>query len=243
LSPRPKPAQELALTDGLQPNALETAFLALRAVLPTGQPRAPKQFYALGDLQAAFQSLKGPLATAKARGGLINPWSLAGLGHDEVRNAGALAGLWMTEFGGETSRLFLAHYLRTALPMTDWFEALGTGYRVSTEVCPMGDVADRVDLIIETSVHLIGIEVKIRAGLGRDQLDRYKVSVSRRAELQKRSARIVLLAPFSPNVPDVSSTGWSDVARAAYTAAGVSVAGRSFVQQMIAAFGEHVEAF
>jgi hypothetical protein len=107
----------------------------------------------------------------------------------------------------------------------------------------MGDVADRVDLIIETSVHLIGIEVKIRAGLGRDQLDRYKVSVSRRAELQKRSARIVLLAPFSPNVPDVSSTGWSDVARAAYTAAGVSVAGRSFVQQMIAAFGEHVEAF
>ena len=231
------------MANRLQANALETAFLALRAVLPSGQPRAPKQFYALGDLQAAFHSLRAPLATAKARGGLINPWSLAGLGQDEERNAGALAGLWMTEFGGETSRMFLAHYLRAALPATDWFEALGTGYRVSTEVCPMGDVADRVDLIIETSAHLIGIEVKIRAGLGRDQLDRYKASVSRRAELQKRSARIVLLAPFSPNVPDVSTTGWSDVARAASTAAGVSVAGRSFVQQIIAAFGEHVGSF
>lgn len=231
------------MADGLQAHALEVAFLALRAVLPTGQPRAPKQFYALGDLQSAFHSLRAPLASAKALGGLINPWSLAGLGQDEVRNAGALAGLWMTEFGGETSRMFLAHYLRAALPATDWFEALGAGYRISTEVCPMGDVADRVDLIIETSAHLIGIEVKIRAGLGRDQLDRYKASLFRRAELQKRSARIVLLAPFSPTVPDVSSTGWSDVARAASTAAGVSVAGRSFVQQMIAAFGAHVEAF
>lgn len=231
------------MTDGLQANALESAFLALRAVLPTGQPRAPKQFYALGDLQAAFNSLNGPLATAKARGGLINPWALAGLGHDEVRNAGALAGLWTTEFGGETSRMFLAHYLRAALPTTDWFETLGEGYRISTEVSPMGDAADRVDLLIEASVHLIGIEVKIRAGLGRDQLDRYKASVFRRAELQKRSARIVLLAPFSADVSDVSSTGWPDVARAARTAAGVSVAGRSFVQQMIAAFGEHVEPF
>lgn len=231
------------MAETLRASELETALLALRSVLPTGQPRAPKQFYALGDLQAAFQSLTGPLATAKARGGLINPWALAGLGHDEVRNAGALAGLWTTEFGGETSKMFLAHYLHAALPTTDWFVALGTGYRIRTEVCPMGDAADRVDIIIETSVHLIGIEVKIRAGLGRDQLDRYKASVFRRAELQKRSARIVLLAPFSADVLEVSSTGWPDVARAARTAAGVSVAGRSFVQQMIAAFGKHVEAF
>ncbi|WP_159831360.1 PD-(D/E)XK nuclease family protein [Novosphingobium sp. TCA1] len=222
---------------------METAFLALRAVLPTGQPRAPKQFHTLGDLQAAFQSLRGPLATAKARGGLVNPWALANLGHDEVRNAGALAGLWMTEFGGDTSRMFLAHYLLAALPTTNWFEALETGYRVSTEVCPMGDVADRVDLIIETSVHLIGIEVKIRAGLGRDQLERYKASVFRRADLQKRSPRIVLLAPFSADVLEVSSTGWPDIARAARTAAGVSASGRSFVQQMISKFGEHVDAF
>lgn len=137
MSPRLKPAQELALTDGLQANALETAFLALRAVLPTGQPRAPKQFYALDDLQAAFQSLKGPLATAKARGGLINPWALAGLGHDEVRNASAFAGLWMTEFGGETSRMFLAHY-----------RCGGVGERVRTRDCraippsPSGTLTD-----------------------------------------------------------------------------------------------------
>lgn len=231
------------MADGLQANALEAAFLALRAVLPRGQPRAPRQFYALGDLQAAFRALKAPLATARAQGGLVNPWALASLGHDEVRNAGALAGLWTTEFGGETSRQFLAHYLGAALPTTDWHDALEAGYRVGTEVCPMGDAADRVDLIIETSLYLIGIEVKIRAGLGRDQLDRYKASVCRRADLLKRSARIVLLAPFSSDVAEVSSTGWKDVARAARIAAGGSVTGRTFVQQMIAAFGEHVDAF
>lgn len=231
------------MADALQANALNAAFLALRAVLPSGQPRAPKQFYALGDLQEAFRALRGPLATARAQGGLLNPWALASLGHDEVRNAGALAGLWTTEFGGETSKQFLAHYLSAALPTTDWLAALEAGYRVGTEVCPMGDAADRVDLIIETSLYLIGIEVKIRAGLGRDQLERYKASVCRRADLQKKSARIVFLAPFSSGVPEVSSTGWDDVARAARTAAGGSMANRTFVQQMIAAFGEHVDAF
>ncbi|MCC2978274.1 hypothetical protein LK533_16610 [Sphingomonas sp. PL-96] len=115
------------MADALQASALETAFLALRAVLPPRQPRAPKQFYALGDLQAAFQALKGPLATAKAQGGLVNPWALASLGHDEVHNTRALAGLWITEFEGGTSRQFLAHYLRAALPATDLVRGAGGG--------------------------------------------------------------------------------------------------------------------
>jgi hypothetical protein len=188
---------------GISPHKLEQAFAALRRVLPTEQPRAPRQFYALGDLQTAFRALERPLAAAKEKGGLINPWSLASLGRDEVRNSAALAGLWMSEFGGETSKRFLANYLSTAMSGLEWAGELHAGYRVGTEVCPMGDAADRVDIVIETRRHLIGIEVKIGAGLGREQLERYSASISRRADLQDLSACVVLLAPFSATRPDV----------------------------------------
>ncbi|WP_449470251.1 PD-(D/E)XK nuclease family protein [Sphingobium chungangianum] len=231
------------MAEKLQAKELAFALRALRRVLPTGQPRAPKQFYAVGDLKAAFRALKGPLAVAKERGGLMNPWALASLGHDEVRIAGVLAGLWSSDFGGEASRRFLSQYLRAAMPEIDWSADLEGGYRVGTEICPMGDAADRVDLVIETSRHLIGVEVKIRAGLGRNQLERYKMAIARRADLQRLLPRITLLAPFPANVADVPSTTWADVAGAARTASGGSETGRTFVQKMIAAFGDHIQAF
>ncbi len=231
------------MVEALLPQTLEHAFAALRRVLPPGQPDAPKQFYDLADLQAAFQALKQPLAVAKERGGLINPWALAGLGRNEVRNAAALAGLWMADFGGEESRLFLANYLAAAIPGRDWVEELGLGYRVGTEICPMGDAADRVDLIVETAHYLIGVEIKIGAGLGREQLERYAAAISRRAELQHLMPLVVLLAPFQAVQPEVFSSSWSDVARAARAVAAVPVADRSFVKVLISRFGDHVGNF
>lgn len=231
------------MAEALTPQKLQQAFAALRRVLPTDQPRAPKQFYDLTDLQTAFRALKHPLATAKERGGLINPWSLASLGHDEVRNAAALAGLWMAELGGEASKRFLANYLSTAMPGPDWVAELAPGYRVGTEVCPLGDFADRVDVVIETARYLIGVEVKIGAGLGRKQLERYSASISRRAELQNLEPRVVLLAPFPATLSDVSSSSWNDVGRAAQAAAAGGVGDRTFVQLLIAGFGDHVRAF
>jgi hypothetical protein len=231
------------MVEGPGAQEFEHAFEALRRVLPIAPARAPKQFYAVEDLRTAFRALKRPLEVAKEMGGLINPWALAGLGQDEVRNSAALAGLWMYEFGGDTSRRFLASYLSFAIGDVDWSDVLRRGYRVGTEVCPIGEAADRVDLLIETGRHLIGIEVKIRAGLGRNQLERYSASISRRAELQNLSPRIVLLAPFRTANSGVSSTSWADVARAARAAAGESFADRSFVQKLIAKFGEHVRKF
>ena len=222
---------------------LEVAFGALRRALPKAPRSAPRQFYALGDLKKAFVALKGPLAVAKERGGLINPWALASLGHDEVRNAAALAGLWMSEFGGEASRRFLGSYLSRAVSGVDWHSELDCGYRVETEICPLGDAADRVDLMIFTTHYLIGVEVKIRAGLGRQQLERYTASIARRAELQKLTHRIVLLAPFQTDLPGVISTTWLDVARAGRASVPRSTAGRSFVQQLIDSFVTHIRKF
>lgn len=218
---------------------LEAAFRALHGVLPTGHPRPPKQFYSWNDLQSAFQALRQPLAIARERGGLINPWALAKLGQNEVRNAASLAGLLMIEFGGETSLRFAAGYLSSAFPDVEWSKELGEGYRVATEVCVLGEIDDRVDLVIETSSYLIGIEVKIRAGLGRNQLERYSSAISLRAELQKLNPLVILLAPFRAKTSAVASTSWSDVSRAALAAAREKVAERTFVQHLIASFGEH----
>lgn len=226
-----------------RPAELQTAFLALRSALPATVPRAPKQFYALDDLQTAFQAMKRPLAEAKARGGLINPWAVASLNRDEVRNAATLAGLWMPEFGGAASTRFAASYLTSAIPQINWSIELGAGYRVATEVCPLGEGADRVDLVIETQRHLIGIEVKIGAGLGPDQLERYSLAVRRRAELQRLTPWVVLLARFPTSLPAIASTSWLDIALAARAVAGEKANDRSFVQHLIASFGEHVQDF
>ena len=231
------------MAEPLSTRDFENAFGALRRALPFAPPRAPQQFYALRDLQAAFRALKEPLATAKKMGGLINPWAVASLGRDEVRNTAALAGLWMSEFGGEASRNFLGSYLSSAIAGIDWSRELERGYRIETEICPLGDAADRVDLIVETTSHLIGVEVKIRAGLGRQQLERYTASIARRAELQNLSPQIVLLAPFRTKLPEVVSTTWFDVARAAQVAAYDRAADRSFVQRLIDSFAAHIRKF
>nr|WP_231708385.1 TrbI/VirB10 family protein [Sphingomonas populi] len=81
----------------------------------------------MDDLQIAFRALQGPRAQTKQRDGLINVWALASLRRDEVCNAAALTGLWMPEFGGETSLRFAASYLATAIPAVDWSQELRGG--------------------------------------------------------------------------------------------------------------------
>lgn len=206
-------------------------------------PQPAKQSFDLGKIECAFQDLRPGLSHAKETGGIINPWSIAGLKRDEVRNAGALAGLWLPEFGGSVSKRFLAATLEAALPDIDWSRELEAGYRVETECSPMGDSSDRGDLVIETSAYLIGIEVKIDAPLGREQLERYSASLSRRAALLGRHCRVIFLAPFKSPDPRIASLTWQDVALAARSTARSGGSARSLVQELIARFGEHISVF
>lgn len=222
---------------------LQKAFAAIAPVLPRAFPQAAKQTYSLEKLAHALSQLREPLERAKRRGGLVNPWTIAGLKRDEVRNAAALAGLWQTAFGGEVSQQFLAEYLRTATGVIAWQDELRGGYQIATEISPIGDRSDRVDLIVETANCVIGIEVKIDAALGREQLERYLASIDRRAKLRKAEPLVVLLAPFRSPIDGVASTSWNDVARAARLAGGGTLADRSFVERYIAAFGDHVSRF
>lgn len=216
--------------------ALFRELAPLRARASKEKPKAPSAT----ELQRAFAELRGPVEDTKARGGLLNPWALAGLGRNEVRVTAALAGLWQEDFGGSVSRSFLALYLYRAIPGIAWLEELQSGYRLRNEVNPLGELADRIDLMIETRNHLIGIEVKIDAGLGPMQLERYAEALEARGRHMGRRASLVLLAPYTLTRDGVSSTTWKDLAAAARETAGKPERGRSFIEQYIARFGDFV---
>lgn len=82
------------------------------------------------DLLHLFDAVRFPLEAVKLIGGRLNIWTIAGLKYNEVRTAGALAGLWRTEFGGGVSRDFLAFYLGRIDRGVDWHWELCNGYRV-----------------------------------------------------------------------------------------------------------------
>ncbi|UWQ74400.1 PD-(D/E)XK nuclease family protein [Leisingera sp. M658] len=216
--------------------ALFRELAPLRARASKEKPKAPSAPH----LERAFAELRGPVENAKARGGLLNPWELAGLNRNEVRVTSALAGLWQEDFGGSVSRSFLALYLYSAIPGIVWLEELQSGYRLRNEVNPLGELADRIDLMIETRNHLIGIEVKIDAGLGPMQLERYAEALEARGRHMGRRASLVLLAPYPLIRDGVSSTTWKDLAAAAREAAGKPERSRSFIEQYIARFGDFV---
>lgn len=224
-------------------DALKHAFQAISCVLPPPAPAAGQQFFALDRVEHALRELRDPLDQARRQGGLLNPWALMGLKRDEVRTAAALAGLWLPEFGGEISLKFLATFLILATGYEDWALELRADYRVDTERSPLGDRADRVDLIVETRSHLVAIEVKIDAGLGERQLDRYLASVRRQADLKGLTPHVVLLAPYPSPIDGVGSANWRDVAAASRQAIRARADDRTLVEQLIGRFGDHVSGF
>lgn len=234
---------DIILSNKLVPARLVEAFQAIRDVLPPAPSRPAQQFYNIAKIETAFVALGKAVSVIKEQGGIINPWAIAGVKDHEIRNSAALAGLWLADFGGDSSKRFLVAYLSSAIDTVDWADELAHGYNVETEVDPAGEGVDRVDLVIQTKSYLIGIEVKIKAGLGREQLERYSRSLPQRAQLLNLQSIVILLAPFKSHLPDIISTHWANVSAAAAMAAGHKIRERSFAQQLIASFGEHVSKF
>lgn len=228
-----------------QSAALAQAFRQLAPVFPRPVAKEPATIPkpSSHDLRALFRVLPGPLEAARASGRAGNVWEIAGLGRNEVRVSLALANLWRVDQIGGCARLFLAGYLDLAIPEVDWGEELAPGYSVVTEHCPIGDQADRIDIVIRTRHHLIAVEVKIDAGEGHRQLERYLASIGRAGGHQSRKSHVVLLAPFRTEIPEVACTTWRDVARAAEFAAGKPVSTRGLSARLIAMFGNYVRSF
>ena len=173
-------------------------------------------------LRGTLDAISPLLNKIRATGVGFNPWVAAGLKHNEVRNSAALASLWRTGTCGETARAFLLAFLERVRYPDDHLAFItnqilaGCTYSVACEQCPMGEVTDRIDLLIEGEGFLLGIEVKIHAGLGERQLERYVSSLQRRAELSKQRLSLIFLAPNDLRAGiSAGYASWNDIAGAA----------------------------
>ena len=109
------------------------------------------------------------------RGALqFDPWQVAGLGRDEVRNSAVLAWLFNPKGShglGDTPMRGLLEDLRRfdcRFP-----SRCGRFCRVRVESNPDGDRGNRVDIEIDDADFYVLIEVKLGAPEGEDQLQRY----------------------------------------------------------------------
>jgi hypothetical protein len=180
--------------------------------------------------------LRDPLDRAGAAA-CANPWLIAGLGHDEVRVSFVLAALWDRNQYGNEGRAFLSRFLARAGGGFPGEAELAEGYKVQTEHCLNGAVADRVDITVETRSSITGIEVKIYAGEGENQLARYAAAIATRARLTRRGAhRVIFLSPYTPQggADGIGVVTWRAVAETAAQANRSSHAG-----WLISQFGEY----
>jgi hypothetical protein len=194
---------------------------------------------AAARFDSLFAAIREPMFRDAERGGRVNPWQIAGLKRDEVRISAALAGLWTHQLGGAASRRFLSAYLSIAVPDVDWDSELSNAYRVETEINPAGDMGDRVDVVVETTAYVIGIEVKIDAPLGPNQLERYQIALLHRAHRTGREPVLIFLARSTPHLAGVHATNWKDVAHAARATSGQN----AFEINLIHRFGDFIASY
>lgn len=163
-----------------------------------------------------------------------NVWRTAGLGTNEVRISSALAKLWDANLYGTEGRMFLARCLSfLGQDRAPGVKELARGYQVQTEHCPNGDLADRVDITVETVRSIIGIEVKIHAREGERQLKRYVEAIGRRAVLMRKEIPLVVfLSSRRPSDRDASASWvtWHQIADAAAVADPTTPAGSQIIQ-------------
>lgn len=196
------------------------AFLnAWRHVRPAPVARAPgSPLLESARLAALLHTLRGPLAYARAAGTLLNPWKMAGLGRNEVRNAAVLSGFLSERLCGRLAIDFVDALLDPVRERSDGIPSradLESGYHVRTEHCVSGGQRDRVDVTLEGREFVLGIEVKIDAVEGDRQLERYIETVSAWGGRTGKRTSVVFLAPFRPSVEGVPWITWDDVAVAA----------------------------
>lgn len=183
---------------GLTADRLGELFAKLKEVLPSqAKPAYQEQYKRLADVGALnkflVEDIEEPLIAARRGGFLCDPWDVAGLKRDEVRNSRVLA--WMLDpreshgFGS----VFLRAVVEKALP---GIEVTDDRYRytVRTESSPDGDNSNRLDIEIEAPDFYLVIEVKIDAVEGEQQVARYAEVCKARVK-DKKPWKIVFLTP------------------------------------------------
>ena len=182
-------------------SSLEHFFCALKEALPERCSDKKPVEHTLGEgfeievLQEFFEVLPGHISAAQQAGFLCDPWAVASLKRDEVRNSAVLA-WWLDPkgshgFGGSLLENLLRG-LSGGLPDCDCVSKLCS---VRVESCPDGDGRNRVDIEIDDPKFFLIIEVKIGALEGVNQLNRYCDIAEAKARAEEKPWAVVFLTP------------------------------------------------
>ncbi|WP_313130931.1 PDDEXK-like family protein [Pseudescherichia vulneris] len=161
------------------------------------------------QLSACMAELEQPLAALRHGTFTFDPWEVAKLGRNEVRNSAVLA--WLLDphgnhgFGDLPLKALLGAVRECG---NNRIPENFTRYcRVNVEKSPTGDATNRVDIEIDADNFFMLIEVKIDAYEQKDQISRYIGEAKKRAGEQPWA--VIYLTPQG-RVP-LSAGGEADV--------------------------------
>lgn len=204
-------ATRLTQTLRLLGPGLQTSRATPNAVAPTTS---------VSRLSETLARLQSALAAARRRGDGADVWQIAGLGHDEVRNARVLS--WLLDPQG--SHGAGSRYLDALWNRIDGHAKLGFHLsdveRVTRENYPIGNGESRIDIEITGKDFLLFIEVKIYAGESKQgQVQIYQALARQKAaSLGRRHAAVLYLSETEPQgAEDVLRCRWRDIAHVVRT--------------------------
>jgi hypothetical protein len=137
--------------------------------------REPK-FFRLDATRLAqwFTALAQPLTDARKGAFHFDPWEVAGLGRDEVRNSSVLAWLLNPKGSHGLGDAAMRGLLQDLSQFDVRFPLECSRYcQVRVESNPDGNSCNRIDIEIDDEKFFVVIEVKIGAPEGVDQMKRY----------------------------------------------------------------------
>lgn len=159
---------------------LHSFFSQLKVLLPDKKESVTLknvlwQHINVEEMNRFFGEMTQPIALAKQAGFFCDPWAIAKLKRDEVRNSSVLA-WWLAPKGTHgLNDAFLSKLLKeiNKKNVLKVPTVVSSRCRVRVESCPDGERASRVDIEIDDPGFFLIIEVKIDAPEGNDQLQRY----------------------------------------------------------------------
>ena len=166
-----------------------------------------------------LSSMCDPLYEVQKNAWNFDPWEVAGLGRNEVRNTSVLAWLLNPRGSHGMGSAVLQGLLSYINRQKSYFpDSEGNFCNVRTEICRNGELSDRLDIEIDAATFYLIIEAKIGASEGFEQLNRY----GRLAETQKahRHWALIYLTPGKKEAKtggnytnNIISISWEDIAR------------------------------
>lgn len=170
-------------------------LLDLNPIIQKGPELNPEETIDICKLGHFLNNLANPMKIAKQAGLLCNPWTVALLKRDEVRNSSVLA-WWLSpnESHGFGDKFIagLLHEVKAKLKLTFEEKNIST-CQITTESNPDGDLASRVDIDIDCIDFYMIIEVKIDAPESPGQILRYCELAQARA--RHRPWAVLFLTP------------------------------------------------